>query len=193
MQFNLNLADENRPDVLPVRTLFKSTERTSRQRIVRELGKLLREHLSFSLDRVFTSEEQTPVIPASTDLVPDIWVAKLSRNPVRTRSVIEPSLVIEVQPSEYKVPSFLTRIRDYRAIESLHELLVIDPTSQLIELYRRRVSETWVVEDICMSTSIYLESICLDVPVEMFWQSEKSKPILRHPCGGLPSLDWMQS
>lgn len=192
MQCHLNIASEIFSGLDPVKHVCRTTARTGKKRVVREVGKLLREHLSFSLDKVFTSDEQTPVLPDS-DAIPDIWVAKLSKNPVVSRSVIEPCLVIEIQPSTHKVATFLNRIRGYRAIESLREILVIDQSNRLIEVYRRNSSGSWIVEDTGMQSSIYLETIYLEVPVEMFWLSGKSVQSILRPCREMASFEGMKS
>ena len=73
-----------------------------RQRMILQLEKMLKDHLSFSLENVFTLPERVPVIADKPDFVPDIWVATLSRDPVRTRKIVEPGLIIEVQASANK-------------------------------------------------------------------------------------------
>lgn len=140
-----------------------------RQRMILQLGQMLKDHLSFSLEKVFTLPEKAPVIADMPDFVPDIWVATLSRDPVRTRKIIEPSLIIEIRSGANKTASFIGRMRHYRAIDSLREILVIDPNERAFEIYRRASSVSWNVEDGNPTSHIYLQTVDFEFPGHRIW------------------------
>lgn len=153
-----------------------STEvpRGVRQRIIQRLGEMLKDHLSFSLEKVFAFPEKIPVVDDKPDLAPDIWVATLSRDPVRTRTIVEPGLIIEVQSSANKTAMFVGRIRRYRAVNSVREILVIDPTNKSFEIYRRTSPTSWGVEDFNATSRIHLRTVDFEFAGDRLWPHRKA-------------------
>lgn len=154
-----------------------------RHRIILRLGQMLKDHLSFSLEKVFTFPENIPVIADEPDLVPDIWVTTLSRDPVRTRTIVEPGLIIEVQSSTNKMAPFAGRIRRYRAVDSVREILVIDSAGRSFEIYRRTSPMSWIVEDRDATSRIYLQTVDFEFAGDRLWSLRKATSTVTYPTG----------
>ena len=99
------------------------------------------------------------VSPSDSTLYPDFWVSTLCRDPVNEQRVAYPGLVIEVlSPFREKVDRG-AKLHAYREIDSVQELLVIDPARGRSELYRRCGPRQWQFTDVDGSEPIHLSSI----------------------------------
>lgn len=127
--------------------------------ICKKLEVALREHLACSLEQVFTARDRRPLCTDRSTLYPDFWVSTLCRDPVNEQRVAYPGLVIEVlSPFREKVDRG-AKLHAYREIDSVQELLVIDPSRGRSELYRRRGPRQWEFTDVEGNEPIQLESI----------------------------------
>lgn len=127
--------------------------------ICQALETALREHLACSLEQVFTARDRRPLCTDRSTLYPDFWVSTLCRDPVNEQRVAYPGLVIEVlSPFREKVDRG-AKLHAYREIDSVQELLVIDPARGRSELYRRCGPRQWQFTDVEGSEPIHLESI----------------------------------
>jgi Uma2 family endonuclease len=127
--------------------------------ICEALENALREHLACSLEQVFTARDRRPLCTDRSTLYPDFWVSTLCRDPVNEQRVAYPGLVIEVlSPFREKVDRG-AKLHAYREIDSVQELLVIDPARGRSELYRRCGPRQWQFTDVDRSEPIHLDSI----------------------------------
>ncbi|WP_194270335.1 Uma2 family endonuclease [Thauera sp. 2A1] len=125
------------------------------------IEKTLRDHLACSLEQVFTMRDKRPLCTERSTLFPDFWVSTLSIDPIADRRVAHPGLVIVILSSSSVRTDNVARIHAYRTIETLKELLVIDPAQRHSELYTRINRNTWVMTDIEDADEIHLETIGL--------------------------------
>ena len=131
--------------------------------ICKKLEAALREHLACSLEQVFTARDRRPLCTDRSTLYPDFWVSTLCRDPVNEQRVAYPGLVVEVlSPFREKVDRG-AKLHAYREIDSVHELLVIDPARGRSELYRRCGPRQWHFTDVDRSEPIHLDSIGLSL------------------------------
>ena len=131
--------------------------------ICEALENALREHLACSLEQVFTARDRRPLCTDRSTLYPDFWVSTLCRDPVNEQRVAYPGLVIEVlSPFREKVDRG-AKLHAYREIDSVQELLVIDPARGRSELYRRCGPRQWHFTDVDRSEPIHLDSIGLSL------------------------------
>lgn len=137
--------------------------------VLEHIRRVLESHLAFSLERVFTREAGKTLDERMGMLVPDIWVATLSINPVKTRTVVEPSLVIEIQPPATGAAKFLARTRAYRTIEAVREVVIVVPVERSIEVFRRRAKGRWSLESYSGDEHFELSTIGLMTSVEKFF------------------------
>lgn len=131
------------------------------------IEKLLKEHLSCSLEQVFTKRDGRPLCSSSSTLYPDFWVSTLARNPTLEQRVAYPGLVIEVvSPTREKVDRG-AKLRAYRSINSVQEILLIDPIKLSSEHYVRIDGNQWRFSDVPSGVSVNLESIGFSIqPIE---------------------------
>lgn len=143
--------------------------KAARRNVLGHFERCLKTHLSFSLERVFTKADGFPISSDGELLLPDIWVATIARNPVRTQSIVEAGLIIEVQPTAAKASAFFSELRASRRVSSVREIVVISVADKAIEVYRRTGLRNWVMEDYSDLSFLHLQSIDLDVPLEELW------------------------
>lgn len=111
------------------------------QRIVKILEQKLKKHLSWSLDQVRTRGDAQPSLSDSNSVIPDIWVEKLSTNPMQTKQVFETVLVVAVidhlaeKDKQHALKACLE-------IEGLQELVLINMKESTLELLSRN-EEGW--------------------------------------------------
>lgn len=136
------------------------------------LGALLKEHLSFSLEKVFRARDQQGILTNQGWIVPDLWIATISRNPTSTRRVVEPGVIIEIEPSASRTECFFNRLRAYRVVEGLRELIVVVPHTRALEIYRR-TDTTWESFDLEDASHLCIASIGTDIPLQDLWPSRE--------------------
>lgn len=146
-----------------------SISKASRQKVLRHFERCLKTHLSFSLEKVFTKADGYPILSDGESLLPDIWVATIARDPVRTRSIVEAGLIVEIQPTAAKASAFFSELRASRKISSVREIVVISLADRAIEIFRRTGPRNWAMEDYSDRPFLHLQCIDLDVPLDQLW------------------------
>ena len=137
--------------------IFSRRSPLSRAKVIQCLGAALRQHLSFSLEQVYTSDQQRPINSGSQSFYPDVWIATLAKDPVRSRTLVEPGLVVLVRVTS-NIREHASLLRAYRQIQGVREILVVDLLSRSVEIFRREGLENtgWMVEDFddCFETEL---------------------------------------
>lgn len=119
----------------------------------------LKEFLCCSLAQVFARRDRRPLCTGNSTLYPDFWVSTLAVSPARERRVAYPGLVIEVlSPAREKIDRG-AKLRAYRRIETVREILFIDPIKRCSEHFVRIDEAAWKFADVPAGGSVFLESI----------------------------------
>lgn len=134
-------------------------ESKAHQDICARVGRQLKDFLCCSLCQVFTRRDRRPLCTGKSTLYPDFWVSTLAASPARERRVAYPGLVIEVlSPAREKIDRG-AKLRAYRGIQTVREILFIDPIKGCCEHFVRINESTWRISDVPAGGSIFLESI----------------------------------
>jgi len=134
-------------------------ESMTHQKVCSAIEAELRSYLSCSLEQVFTRAERRPLCAPDSTLYPDFWVSTLSTNPAKERRVAYPGLVIEVLSASREWVDRGAKLRAYRAIGSVREIILIDPIQRFSEQYLRLDDSSWRFKEISSGNEIFLESI----------------------------------
>lgn len=140
-------------------------------RIERALETALRNHLAWSLERVFARHEGYPLSMDQTTLRPSLWVAGLATNPTITRTVIEPTVAIEVVggfPSDWK-----SDVNGYLTVDSLQELLLVNSRARRIDVFRRSKGIAWQTKSYGRGSIVPIETVGLNLDMAHLWRSAK--------------------
>jgi len=166
---------KNRPQKTHHR-LDATEQMAEHQGIVKILEQKLRTHLSWSLDQVRMRGDAQPSLSDSSTVVPDIWVEKLSTNPVRNKRVVETVLIVAVidhlerQEKQHALKACLD-------IEELQELVLINMRDSTLELHTRKMGG-WNAKLYKDKDVVYLASVELALNMADLWKEKKSSSIL---------------
>lgn len=123
------------------------------------IEKVLREHLVCSMEQVFTLADRRPLCTDDSTLYPDFWISTLSRDPVADRRVAFPSVVIDVlSPAREKVDR-ADKLRAYRSIASVRELIVVDAKRRRCERYARTGETKWDFSEASCGDCVRIDAI----------------------------------
>lgn len=145
-----------------------------RAKVIQRLEAELRQHLSFSLEQVHTSSQQHPIECDGVLLLPDLWVATLAKNPVRSRTLVEPGLIVHVFAA-FNTRERAALLRAYRGAYGAREILAIDIHSRSVEIFRRDSDggKGWLVQDYAGCFETELETIQFNLSSETIWPSRE--------------------
>ena len=118
----------------------------------------LKNHLHGSGCEAFT--ESVKVKPAEDSIFyPDVFVT-CDKQDLQTDMVFtSPIVIVEVLSDSTQAYDRGLKFAAYRQIAALKEYLLIDPTSRVIELYRRGVDQRFTLHDCTAAESVELVSI----------------------------------
>lgn len=162
---------KNRPPKTHHR-LDATEEMAEHQGIVKILEQKLRTHLSWSLDQVRMRGDAQPSLSDSSAVVPDIWVEKLSTNPVRNKQVVETVLIVAVidhlegKEKQHALKACLD-------IEELQELVLINMRDSTLNLHTRKMGG-WNAKLYKDKDVVYLASVELAINLADLWKEKES-------------------
>lgn len=151
----------------PVPDIGRSPRRSS---MIKRLGAAFKAHLSFSLEQVHTSDRLLPIDIEGRLCCPDLWVATLTKDPVRSRAIVEPGLIVLIFTTT-NLRDRASQLKTYRRAVGVREILAIDIPTRSVEIFQR--SETgdpaWVVTDHVESFEVELKTIHFPLSSESLW------------------------
>ena len=152
---------------VPVTDIGRSPRRST---VVNRLGTAFKAHLSFSLEQVYTSDRPQPIDIDGQVWCPDIWVATLATNPVRSRVIVEPGLIVQVF-SAANLPDRARLLKAYRGAVGVREILAIDIPTRSVEVYWRGGGDApgWSVADYAEYFEIELKTIQFKLTSKSLW------------------------
>lgn len=141
-----------------------------RSSIVKRLGAAFKAHLSFSLEQVYTSERPHPIDIEGRLWYPDLWVATLAKDPVRSRAIVEPGLIVHAF-SAANIRDRASLLRAYRRAVGVREILTIDVPTRSIELFQRSDmgDPAWSVTDYAECFEVELKTIHFALSSASLW------------------------
>lgn len=151
----------------PVPDIGRSPRRSS---MIKRLGAAFKAHLSFSLEQVHTSDRPRPIDIEGRLWCPDLWVATLAKDPVKSRVIVEPGLIVQV----FSATNFRDRARQlkaYRRAVGVREILAIDIPTRSVELFQRSEADdpAWSVTDQAECFEVELKTIQFPLSSELLW------------------------
>ena len=153
---------------VPMPDIGRSPRRSS---IVKHLGAALKAHLSFSLEQVYSSDQLRPIDIEGRLWCPDLWVATLAKDPVRSRAIVEPGLIVQVF-SAANLSDRARRLIAFRRAVGVREIVAIDIPSRSVEIFQQ--SETrdpvWLVTDHAGRFEVELKTIQFTLSSEKLWR-----------------------
>lgn len=144
-----------------------------RAKVIQNLAVALRTHLCFSLEQVYTIDQQRPINSGGQIFHPDIWIATLAKNPVRSRTLVEPGVVVLVRVTS-NIREHASLLRAYRQIDGVREILVLDLLSRSVEIFRREgLGNTgWTVEDFDDCSGAELRTVQFTLSSHFLWSNK---------------------
>lgn len=141
-----------------------------RSSMVKRLGAAFKAHLSFSLEQVYTSDRAPPIDIDGRPYCPDLWVATLAKDPVRSRAIVEPGLIVQVF-SASNLRDRTRLLKAYRRAVGVREILAIDIPTRSVELFQRGCAgePAWSVSDYAECFEIELKTIHFALSSESLW------------------------
>lgn len=132
----------------------------------------LRQHLAGSPCRTFITDMKLRVDAADAYFYPDVMVtcsARDARDPLVKR---EPVLLVEVLSPTTAAFDRGDKFAAYRSLDSLREVLLVDPDLRRCDLFRRQVldgGEAWVLHPTAPGAGLELASVGLTLAAEALW------------------------
>jgi len=130
------------------------------------LATLLRRELKGSPRRVFVQSLKTRVEAGDCFFYPDVVVTCDPRDRLTPDYVSHPLLVAQVLSESTAAFDRGRKFAAYRKLESLQDYVLVDLTTQRIEVFRRDGEKRWVLYDYGPEDQVELASLGLHLPVE---------------------------
>ena len=129
-------------------------------RIALNLASKLLSHLAGGPCQVFISDVRLELARDEHYTYPDVFVTCDARDREKGENVIRfPNLIIEVlSPPTNKYDRGL-KFKGYRDIETVQEVLFIDPDDRLIELFTRSAAPEWTLHPFDATDTVTLDSV----------------------------------
>ena len=131
------------------------------------IATLLRTHLKGSPCRVFMADVKAKLDPSDAYYYPDVMVScEKSPNPYYRE---QPSLIVEVLSSSTAKFDTGDKRRDYQALPSLQEYVLVSTDCMDVRVWRREES-AWKVTIYTDGMTIPLASVGLEIPIEQIYE-----------------------
>lgn len=141
------------------------------ERTLSVLETIIRDQLIWSLDQVCTRRDGQSIDLGKNQLAPDLWIACVASFPTSTQCVIEPRVIAEICLTEDCATAIQKIVCSYGAVETLQELIVVDPINKKVCLLTKADSTEWDESIYTESGYIDIKSIDVHLAVQSLWQS----------------------
>ena len=118
--------------------------------------------------RVYSSDLRIRVTDTGLETYPDVSVVcgGAERHPAGDLAVTNPVVLVEVMSPSTEAHDRGEKLRHYRTIASLVEVVLVDHRQQLLELHRRGDDGVWTRHEAGPGSSLRLSSLACDLPVD---------------------------
>ena len=132
----------------------------------------LRQHLTGSPCRTFITDMKLRVEAADAFFYPDVMVTCSARDAGDPQVKREPVLLVEVLSPATAAFDRGDKFAAYRSLDSLREVLLVDPDLRRCDLFRRQVldgGEAWVLHPSAPGEGVELASVGLVLSAGALW------------------------
>jgi Uma2 family endonuclease len=132
----------------------------------------LRQHLAGSPCRTFITDMKLRVEAADAFFYPDVMVTCSARDAGDPLVKREPVLLVEVLSPATAAFDRGDKFAAYRSLDSLREVLLVDPDLRRCDLFRRQAvdgGEAWVLHPSAPGEGVELVSVGLAVTADALW------------------------
>jgi len=140
--------------------------------VVLNVAMALRQHLAGSPCRTFITDMKLRVEAADAYFYPDVMVSCSASDAGDPQVKREPALLVEVLSPATAAFDRGDKFASYRSLESLREVLLVDPNLRRCDLFRRQAvdgDEAWVLHPSAPGAGVDLASLGLALAVEALW------------------------
>jgi Uma2 family endonuclease len=132
------------------------------------VGALLNIALRGKPCRVYTSDLRIRVLDTGLETYPDVSVVcgGAERYPDDDIAIVNPIVLVEVLSPSTEAYDRGEKLRHYRAIVSLREVVLVDHRQKLVEVHRRQSDGSWTRHEAGAGGSLVLLSIGCELPVD---------------------------
>lgn len=140
-------------------------------RIGLNVGSLLQSHVSGSGCITYNSDCKLGISEKGPFTYPDVSVSCDDRDRTAQQFIQFPCLIVEVLSPSTEAYDRGGKFKLYRRLSSLQEYVLVSSETQSVEIFRRRLEDSWEFTAYGEGDRVILESIGLTVDVEAFYQN----------------------
>ena len=107
----------------------------------------------------------------STYHYPDLVVSCDDRDQTAVQAIQYPKLIVEVLSAGTEARDRGEKFKEYRAIPSLEEYVLISSTQVNVEIYRRGEGRLWLYTAYQSTDTIPLESLDWELPISLLYNA----------------------
>ncbi|MBT9313135.1 Uma2 family endonuclease [Leptothoe kymatousa] len=126
--------------------------------------------------RPYISDTKVRIEKTNSYYYPDIVVSCNPKESGLNDFLKSPCLVVEVLSDTTEAFDRGDKFRDYRALESLDEYVLVSQNIVAVEVFRRNASGQWVLSTYEVGDSIHLQSIDMTVDVAELYEDVEFEP-----------------
>ncbi|MBN8512730.1 MULTISPECIES: Uma2 family endonuclease [unclassified Candidatus Accumulibacter] len=142
------------------------------------LASTLRQALKGTPCRVFVESVKARVEAANCFFYPDVLVTCDPRDRLTPDYVSHPVLVAEVLSESTAAFDRGGKFAAYRKLDSLQDYVLIDLSTQRVEVFRRDLENHWVLHDYGLGEDVELASLTVRVPVDQIFEDPAEQAAL---------------
>ncbi|MBI4954644.1 MAG: Uma2 family endonuclease [Myxococcales bacterium] len=132
------------------------------------VGALLHVALRGKPCQVFSSDLRIRVLDTGLETYPDVSVVcgAAERHPEDDLAVTNPIVLVEVLSPSTEAYDRGEKLRHYRAIASLREVVLVDHRQKLVEVHRREDDGSWTRHEAAPAGAVHLVSLGCELSVD---------------------------
>jgi len=142
------------------------------------LASTLRQALKGTPCRVFVESVKARVEAANCFFYPDVLVTCDPRDRLTPDYVSHPVLIAEVLSESTAAFDRGGKFAAYRKLDSLQDYVLIDLSTQRVEVFRRDLENHWVLHDYGLGEDVELASLTVRVPVDQIFEDPAEQAAL---------------
>ncbi|EXI88852.1 MAG: hypothetical protein AW11_01955 [Candidatus Accumulibacter regalis] len=142
------------------------------------LASTLRQALKGTPCRVFVESVKARVEAANCFFYPDVLVTCDPRDRLTPDYVSHPVLVAEVLSESTAAFDRGGKFAAYRKLDSLQDYVLIDLSTQRVEVFRRDLENHWVLHDYGLGEDVELAFLTVRVPVDQIFEDTAEQAAL---------------
>ena len=146
--------------------------------IASNLTRLLGSALERSPCRVLGSDQRVSAEATGAFVYPDLSVvcSEPRFGAQRPASLLNPVLIVEVLSRSTEDHDRGAKLAHYRRMDSVREVLLVEPNERRVEVYRRLDDGRWLITDVVAGT-VSLESVEAELPLDEVYAKTEGLPL----------------